>query len=165
MPQPKHRSHRKALLAGTVVATAALTLGVLAITHDDNSSSLPITTTVPTTAPSTNGSANSGLTPGGTQPSGGSANPGGTSGSPSTGGNGSDGSSSTGGNGSSGSGGQSPSSQLPDLGQLPNLGQLPDLSGQSIDQIIREILRQLGIDPNTVIPSNGSNGSSTNGGN
>ncbi|HKA03984.1 MAG TPA: hypothetical protein VKD67_06625, partial [Acidimicrobiales bacterium] len=55
------------------------------------------------------------------------------------------------------------SSQFPDGSQLPDLGQLPAINGQSIEEIIREILRELGIDPNRVIPSTGQSGATTNG--
>ena len=188
---PGRPNRRKWVVASAIGAAAALSIGVFAATRDEGSTAVPPSTTAPasttprrptTSVPSTEqpstGSGRRGSQPstGQTPSTGGSQSPssgqtpssgrtpsGGSSQSPSTGG---------------GSGSQSPSNgdqgsslfpdngdgsiQLPNGTQLPDLGQLPGFNGESLDQIIRDILRRLGIDPDTVLPPAGS-GSSTPG--
>jgi hypothetical protein len=171
-PRP---NRRRWVVASALGAAAALSVGVFAATRDDGHTAVPVTS--PTTTPAT-------TTPGRTstsvaspnQPSTGTGRRGNQ---PSTGQTPNQGSSEL---PDQGSGSQTPNqggsqlpdqggSQLPDQGgsqlpglggQLPGVGQLPDLNGQSLDQIIRDILRSLGIDPDTLVPS-GQQGATING--
>jgi hypothetical protein len=150
-PAPS-RSRRPWLVASAIGAAAALSIGVFAATRDDGHTAVPVTTTTtPTTAP---GRSSTRVTP--DQPSAGRIpNRSGAGTNPSSGGGGDQGSSQLPENGNG-------SIQLPDGSQLPDLGTLPGFNGQSIDEIIRDILRRLGIDPDTVLPS-GPQGGSSNG--
>jgi hypothetical protein len=168
---PSHR--RRWVVASALGAAAALSVGVFAATRDDGHTAVPATsptTTPATTAPGRTSTSvaspnqpSTGTGRRGNQPSTGQTpSQGGSSETPSQGSGQtpSDGSSQLPDQGTS----QFPDgSQFPDIGgQLPNLGQLPDLNGQSLDEIIRDILRRLGIDPDTLVPS-GSQGGTTNG--
>jgi hypothetical protein len=120
------------MVAGAIGAAAALSVGVFAATRDDGPGAVPSTTTTTPTTTTPRRSSTSVASP--NQPSRGT--PPSTAQTPDNGG-----------------------TQLPDAGgELPDLGQLPDLNGQSIDEIIREILRRLGIDPDTLVPASGQQG-------
>jgi hypothetical protein len=160
-------NRRRWIVASAVGAAAALSIGVFAATRDDGHGAVPSTTTTPATT--TPGRTATSVTPP-EQPNRRSGRSGSQGNQPSTGQTPSGGSSQTpsGGSSQTPSGGSSQSpdngnSQFPDGSQLPGLGQLPSINGQSIDEIIREILRQLGIDPDTVLPPSGQQGATTNG--
>jgi hypothetical protein len=163
-PAP-HRNRRRWIVAGAIGAAAALSIGVFAATRDEGHTAVPPTTTTTpaTTAPSRSGTSGTTAPPSTGRGSQGSGSTGrGSTGSGST-------DPSTGSEPSTGSGGGDQGSslfpdngdgsvQLPDGSELPDLGQLPSINGQSLDDLIREILRRLGIDPDTVLPPSGQQG-------
>ncbi len=130
-------NRRPWIVASAVGAAAALSVGVFAATRDDGPGAVPSTTTTTPAMTTPRRSSTSVASP--DQPTGDTARgstPPSTAQTPDNG-----------------------STQLPDAGsELPDLGQFPDLNGQSIDEIIRDILRRLGIDPDTVVPSSGQQG-------
>jgi hypothetical protein len=168
-PAP-HRNRRRWIVVTAIGAAAALSIGVFAATRDEGHTAVPPTTTTTpaTTAPNRSGTSATTVPPSTSRGSEGSGSTGrGSAGSGST-------DPSTGSEPSTGSGGGDQGSSLfPDDGdgsiQLPDLGQPPSINGQSLDDIIREILRRLGIDPDTVLPPSGqqggpqSDGATTNG--